>query len=81
MSSLDFDFDFDTQISHLESEWRQAYEDSIVARAEYQTLAAQPGVRTKPLDGARERLERAEALKARIMVKIERLEDKIVGHD
>jgi hypothetical protein len=81
MSSLDFDFDFDTQISHLESEWRQAYEDSIIARAEYQTLAAQPGVRAEPLDAARERLERAEALKARIMVKIERLEDKIVGQE
>lgn len=83
MSSLDFDFDFDfdTQITHLESEWRQAYEDSIVARAEYQSLAAQPNITAKPLDIARERLERAEALKARIMQKIERLEDRIVGQD
>jgi hypothetical protein len=80
MSSLDFEFDFDTQISHLESEWRQAYEDSILARAEYQALAAQRAV-GKPLALARERLERAEALKARIMLKIERLEDKIVGQD
>jgi hypothetical protein len=75
MSSLDFDFD--AQINHLEAEWRQAYEDSIVARAEYQTLAAEPNARSKPLDAARQRLERAEALKARIMVKIERLESKI----
>ena len=83
MSSLDFDFDFDfdTQITHLEAEWRQAYEDSIVARAEYQALAAQPNIKAMPLDIARERLERAEALKARIMLKIERLEDRIVGQD
>jgi hypothetical protein len=83
MSSLDFDFDFDfdTQLSNLESEWRQAYEDSIIARAEYQSLAAQSGIKARPLDIARERLERAEALKARIMLKIERLEDRIVGQD
>jgi predicted HD phosphohydrolase len=83
MSSLDFDFefDFDTQIAHLESEWRQVYEDSIVARAEYQTLAATPNITAKPLDIARERLERVEALKASIMVKIERLEDRIIGHE
>jgi hypothetical protein len=30
-------------------------------------------------DAARERLERAEAKKARIMVKIERLEDSMIG--
>ena len=40
MSSLDFDLD--SQMSHLESEWRQAYEAGIGARAELQALAATP---------------------------------------
>ena len=40
MSSLDFDLD--SQMSHLEAEWRQAYETSIGARAELQALAATP---------------------------------------
>jgi len=77
MSSLDFDVA--TQMSHLEMEWRQAYESSIVARADYQTLAASPKVKANLLDMARERLDRTEALKARIMAKIERLEDNLLG--
>jgi hypothetical protein len=76
MSSLDFDVT--TQKSHLEMEWRQAYESSIVARADYQTLAASPKVSANILDMARERLDRTEALKARIMAKIERLEDNLL---
>ncbi len=81
MSSLDFDFDFDMQISHLESEWREAYEDSILARAEYQAMASQPKAAAVPLDDARKRLERAEAQKARIMLKIDGLEHRIAGRD
>jgi len=77
MSSLDFDVA--TQMSHLEMEWRQAYESSIVARADYQTLAASPKVKANLLDMARERLDRTEALKARIMAKMERLEDNLLG--
>jgi hypothetical protein len=77
MSSLDFDVT--AQMSHLEMEWRQAYESSIVARADYQTLAASPRVSANILDMARERLDRTEALKARIMAKIERLEDNLLG--
>jgi hypothetical protein len=77
MSSLDFDVT--TQMTHLEMEWRQAYESSIVARADYQTLAASPKVSANILDMARERLDRTEALKARIMAKIERLEDNLLG--
>jgi hypothetical protein len=37
MGSLDLDLD--TQMSHLEAEWRQAYETSIGARAELHALA------------------------------------------
>jgi len=79
MSSLDFDLD--TQMNHLEVEWRQAYESSIVARSDYQVLAAGTKASSSLLDMARQRLERIEALKARIMAKIERLEDNILGQD
>jgi hypothetical protein len=79
MSSLDLDLD--TQMNNLELEWRQVYETSIVARADYQALAANPKTKADLLDNARERLDRAEALKARIMGKIERLEDSMLGKD
>ena len=79
MSSLDFELD--SQVSNLESEWRQAYESSIVARADYQSLADSSKPKAYLLERARERLERSEALKARIMAKIERLEDTILGQD
>jgi hypothetical protein len=79
MSSLDFDLDL--HMSSLEGEWRQAYESSIVARADYQSLAASSKANADLLDHARERLDRAEALKARIMAKIERLEDTMLGRD
>lgn len=75
------DSDFDVQMSHLEFEWRQGYEDSIAARAAYQALAADRHVKVKLLDAARERLDRAEAEKSRIMAKIERLEDRILSRD
>jgi hypothetical protein len=73
--------DFDEQMTLLESEWRQGYEASIVARAAYQTLAADRSVKAAQLDAARERLDRAEAQKSRIMAKIERLEDRILSRD
>ncbi len=76
MSSLDFDLDM--QMNHLEIEWRQTYEHSLVARAEYQALAANPAGNAELLDRARERLTRVEAKKARIMAKIERLEDSLL---
>jgi hypothetical protein len=79
MSSLDLDLD--AHMNNLETEWRQAYESSMVARADYQSLAANKKVKAGLLDLARERLERTEALKARILAKIERLEDSISGQD
>ncbi len=77
MSSLDLELDL--QISSLEREWRLVYDASIVARAEYQALAAKSSASVEALDLARERLEQAEAKKARIMAKIERLEDIMLG--
>jgi hypothetical protein len=77
MSSLDLDLD--GQINHLELEWRLAYDASIVARAEYQTLAAKSSASVELVDMARERLERTEAKKARIMATLERLEDRMLG--
>ena len=81
MNKLDLDIDLDTQMNTLESEWRQVYEDSIVARAEYQSLATGRQASTELLDMARERLERSEAQKSRIMVKIERLESRMLSSD
>jgi hypothetical protein len=74
-------FDFDEQMTLLESEWRQGYEASISARAAYQMLAADRSVKAAQLDAARERLDRAEAQKSRIMAKIERLEDRMLAGD
>ena len=73
------DWDLDLQLSNLEIEWRVAYDASIVARAEYQSMAAQSSASVEALDLALESLERAEAKKARIMAKIERLEDSMLG--
>ena len=72
-------FDIDSQLHELEMEWRQAYETSIVARADYQSLALSQAASAELIDMARERLDRAEALKARVMVLIERLEDQMLG--
>jgi hypothetical protein len=78
VSSLDFDLD--NQMSSLESEWRQAYEVSIAAREELEVLAGSLKPDASALAKVQDRLERAEDLKARIMAKIERLEDSILGN-
>jgi hypothetical protein len=79
MSSLDFDLD--AQINNLELEWRMVYDASIVARAEYQALVAKRTASVRALDVARVRLERSESKKARILSKIERLEDNMLGEE
>jgi hypothetical protein len=79
MSSLDLDLD--TQMNNLETEWRQVYEASLIARADYQALAADSTANADLLDAARERLDRTEAFKARIMAKIERLEDSMLDEN
>jgi hypothetical protein len=68
-------------MNNLEREWRQGYEASIAARAEFQALAANRKTGAAALDAARERLDRAEASKARIMAKIERLEETLLQGD
>ena len=75
------DSDFDVQMNRLEFEWRQEYEASITARAAYQALAADGEANAQLLDAARERLDRAEALKSTIRAKIDRLEDQILSRD
>jgi hypothetical protein len=79
MSSLDFELD--SQMSSLESEWRRAYESSAAARAELQAQLAGPKTRSLVIARAQMQLERAETLKARIMAKIERLEDSFLGRE
>jgi hypothetical protein len=79
MSTLDLDLD--SQMSNLESEWRQAYESSISAREELQALARTQDAKSTSFTRACQRLDRAEAMKARVMAKIERLEDSILGRD
>jgi hypothetical protein len=74
MNSLDLD----ARMNILETEWRLAYESSMSARADYESLADGSKVNADMLDRARERLERAEAFKARIFAKIERLEESLV---
>jgi hypothetical protein len=61
---------------NLKYEWRNAYETCIALRADYQSLAARSSTSARTLDEARERLDRAEALKARMMDKMERLDDR-----
>ena len=79
MSSLDFDLD--SQMSHLETEWRQAYETTIAARAELHALAATLKPSTSAIAKAQARLERAEGAKAHIMAKIERLEERLLSQE
>lgn len=79
MSSLDFDLD--SRMSHLETEWRQAYETSIAARAQLQALAAASKPNISAIARAQTCLERAEGTKAHIMAKIERLEERILSQD
>jgi hypothetical protein len=79
MSSLDFDLDM--QMDNLEQEWRQGYEAGIVARAAFQSLAASATTDAELLHVARQRLDRAEALKLEIMAKIRCLESKLQGQD
>lgn len=77
MSSLDFELD--ARMDDLELEWRGAHESSIVARAEYLALTANPRANAALIDTAHERLRRAEAMEARIYAKVALLEDSPLG--
>ncbi len=73
-----FNSEFDLRLSSLESEWRQAYEASRAADAEFAALSASPKVKFVDVQLARTRLDQAEQLKARIMAKIECLEETVI---
>jgi len=79
MSSLDFDLD--SQMCHLETEWRQAYETTIAARAELRALTAASKPNAPAIARAQTLLERAEGAKAHIMAKIERLEERLLNQN
>jgi hypothetical protein len=76
VSSLDFDID--SEMTRLEMEWRHAFEASMLARADFEFLRSSANPDAGSLQQAIDRLERAEALKARVMVKIEKLEDSLL---
>jgi hypothetical protein len=76
MSSLDLDLD--GRIEALELEWRLAYEAGLQARAEIESTPANTLADKRIVSMAGDRLERLEAQKARIMAKIERLEESML---
>ena len=55
-------------------EWHRWYKACIIARAEYRALSADRSANADLLDAARERLDRAEATRSRIMARLERFE-------
>jgi hypothetical protein len=77
MSSLDLELD--SKMDDLELKWREARQASIIARAEYRALGANPSANAATLDIARERLRRAEVTEARMVDKLELLEDSLLG--
>jgi hypothetical protein len=77
MSRLNLELD--GRIEALELEWRLAYEAGRQARAEIESTPVDTLADRRILSLAGERLERLEAQKARIMAKIERLEDSLLG--
>ncbi|HEX3912768.1 MAG TPA: hypothetical protein VHW71_04615 [Steroidobacteraceae bacterium] len=77
MSSLDFELD--ARMDVLETEWRCAHESSIIARAEYLALSANPQANAALIDMARDSLRRAETTEARVYARIELLEDDLLG--
>jgi hypothetical protein len=74
------EIDFDAQLSRLAQEWRREFEASIAARAAYQRLAA-GCADVESLDAARERQDRTEAAKARILATIDRLQGRLQSSD
>jgi hypothetical protein len=76
VSSLDFDID--TQMTRLELEWRHAFEASVLARADFECLNSLSNPDRARLQKAIDALERSEAVKARVMRKIERLEESLL---
>ena len=72
MSSLDLALD--SQRSSLEMEWQHAYEASINALADYQSVGADRNVDGSARRAARDRLDKALAFKAWVALKIKCLQ-------
>jgi len=72
------DFDIDSQMTRLELEWHQAFEAGMLARADFESLKSSVKPDPGRLQQAVDRLERAEAVKARVMIKIEKLEESLL---
>jgi hypothetical protein len=70
--------DFDSKLASLESLWRQTYESSLAVRAEIDALTAAGNRDEMAVVRAQLHLERTEALKSRIMARIDRLEDSMI---
>ena len=68
-----------TSLEQLEAEWREAYEASIAARVQYRAVAASPQTSVNAVDMARERYDRALAVREWVMAKIERHEAARLG--
>jgi hypothetical protein len=77
MSSMDLELD--GKMSDLETEWRRAHDAVTAARADYERVLDCCRANGGLIDIARIRLGRAEAAKARIFAKIEKLENCMVG--
>jgi len=76
-----FGIDLDSQLSHLEAEWRDAYESGSVARAEFLAVMVSPEFKLSTFDQARDRLDRAEAVKVQIIARMDRLEADTIQRD
>jgi hypothetical protein len=71
MSSLDLERE--GEVNNLETEWRRAEEAVMVARTDFERVLGCCSANGGLIDVARIRLQRAEARKAQIFTKIERL--------
>jgi hypothetical protein len=76
---LDLDLELDCTVNNVETEWRRAHEACMAARADYDRVLDGCKANGGLIDVARIRLERAEALRARLLAKMERLEERIAG--
>jgi hypothetical protein len=77
MSSLDLELD--GELNNLETQWRQAYEACVNARADFVRVQDCCKANGGLIDVARLRVERAEALKVRLMTKMECAEVRLIS--
>jgi hypothetical protein len=77
MSSLDLDVDM--RMNRLEIDWHEAYEASISAHVDFESLSHSGAATPERAAKARARLEAADIAKAHIMAEIERLEESLLA--